>query len=381
MSTPRIVIAGAGLAGLTLGRCLLFKGIRTLIFENVAPSLRRHDYSIDLYSRAYKPLLEVCHIDEEAFLERLSVSPRTTTEDVSTTLSPTFLGDNLPDRFRCHRGRLEALLGEGLDIRWDHAITNVSLNPQHVNLHIKNNPSIETAVFVATDGVHSIIRKSLLPDANPELHPYAVFYGTRSIPHEIYTRAIAPQMQGRTTMELRRDDVLLRIFINNSTSATINLGYTYSRPARSGAIPDPLYKPNRPTNGATDIPEAFYTELSSLGDLESGYAEIFDPGLVRRDRVLHWLMRSMLPEHSRIQALADRGVVMIGDAVHAMPILGSEGANMAIKDGVQLAGWIAERGVENVGEFVQGVYRGWRDCVEESVKRLGDMHRGERAVF
>lgn len=40
---------------------------------------------------------------------------------------------------------------------------------------------------------------------------------------------------------------------------------------------------------------------------------------------------------SEVQRLAKHGAVLIGDAVHATPIPGGEGANMAIRDGIDLA--------------------------------------------
>lgn len=381
MSIPRVVIAGAGIAGLTLGRCLLSKGIRALIVEKASLSPRRHDYSIELYSWAYKPLLDILGTEETTFIEKLSVSPHIST--VATSMTPTLQSDceSSKDRFRCHRGKLEALLSDGLEIRWDHAITKVLPGPRHIAIDVDGKPPIRTNTLIAADGVHSTIRTCLVPEAHPEVHRYAVFYGTRIVPKEAYPKMMAPQMQDRTAIELRQDDVLLRIFINDTTATDLHLGYTYSRPARLGLPTDPLFKPCRPPAGAKDVPEAFYTELGYLRDLEPAYAEVFNPVKVQQDRVLHWLMRSVAPSCSQIRAPADVNVVMIGDAVHAMPILGSRGANMAIKDGVELAEWIARQGTEHVGRFSGDRHQEWMDGVEQGVKRLKDMHEGHRAAL
>ena len=309
----------------------------------------------------------------------MTVNPRVASVDTSTARSLHSGGERPADCSRCHRGKLEALLGEGLDIKWGHTITGVSQNSQQITLDIENEPPIEAVTLIAANGVHSTVRKSLVPDAHPEVHCYAVFYGTRRMSSETYARLIALQMQNGTSTEFWQDDVLLRIFINNTTSTHIGLGYTYSRPARQEWDTDPLYKPNRPTAGANDIPENFYAELGSLKDLEPAYAAVFDLARVRDDRVLHWLMRSVHPSGSHMQALANGGIIMIGDAVHAMPILGSKGANLAIQDGLELAEWIVKNGMKGLGMFVEERSEEWEDCMEEGVQRLEDMHKGEKA--
>lgn len=381
MPGPTIVIAGAGIAGLTVGRCLLSRGIRTLVLEKAQSSAKRHDYSIELHSWAYKPLLDILGVEEGAFRKLLSVDRHLSTANDSFKPSLSSCGKESQGSFRCHRGKLEALLSKGLNIEWDKTITNVVQTPQEIDVFIEGKSSVKTTMLIATDGVHSTVRKSILPEARLKTYPYVAFYGTRVVSRETYTRLISPSMQNETSIDLRQDDALLRITINNTTSTHINLGYTYSRPADLEAPSDPLFKPDRPAAGARDIPETLYTELGHLRDLEPAYAEIFDPRKVGQDRVLHWLMRSVALGYSDIGTLADNGIVIIGDAVHAMPILGGYGANIAIQDGVELAKWIAENGTANAGTFVERRYQGWRDSVEQGVRKLEVMHVGGRAAL
>ena len=55
-------------------------------------------------------------------------------------------------------------------------------------------------------------------------------------------------------------------------------------------------------------------------------------------------MRSTLGTEQEILDLAARNILLVGDAIHAMPILGEEGTNYAIKDGVDLAEHLATHG-------------------------------------
>ena len=125
--------------------------------------------------------------------------------------------------------------------------------------------------------------------------------------------------------------------------------------------------------GATDIPEDFYVELEGLRALEEPFAQFFDASQIRQDKILHWLMRSRSATEEDIRDLTDQGILLLGDAIHTMPILGGEGANMAIKDGVDLAEHLAEHGLSRINDFYDGRNQMWRQAVEDSEKRLSDM--------
>ena len=72
MSQPTISIVGAGIGGLTLGRCLLQRGIRAVLYEK-ASSSSRHTYAITLQPSSYRPLLKVLNVDEATFKARVAV--------------------------------------------------------------------------------------------------------------------------------------------------------------------------------------------------------------------------------------------------------------------------------------------------------------------
>lgn len=363
MSLPRTtVVVGAGLGGLILGQCLKAKNIPVTILEK-ASSSPRFNYGITLHRSIYLALLPILQINEASFLERCSIGMLQAQKDSAARKSA----------FRCHRGRLESILRDGLDIRWEHSLKSVEMSLQGILLHVENEPMIESDTIVGADGVHSLLRQSFIPSSHLHVLPYVVFNGRRKMTLEDYQRSLQPHMAGQTTLQALQGHVLFRVYINECTATDIHLGYTYSRPARAN---DPLHEPDRPTSAAENIPEEFYAELSRFKHEELGpvFADIFDREKVRQDRLLHWLMRSTIVPLGDIQDLADRRIWLIGDAAHAMPILGGEGANQVITDAIDLAKHISDISRSNKNEFLEQRHREWTRAVNESGRRLSEMH-------
>ena len=72
---------------------------------------------------------------------------------------------------------------------------------------------------------------------------------------------------------------------------------------------------------------------------------------------------------------------LIGDSAHAMPILGGEGANVAIWDAVDLVRFITDEGAKGVEEFYDGRFSEWEAEVRRSEERLGKMHARKRSTL
>jgi flavin-dependent dehydrogenase len=130
-----------------------------------------------------------------------------------------------------------------------------------------------------------------------------------------------------------------------------------------------------------DISELFFAEVSTLPKLEQPFKDAFDVEKMRRDRILHWLMRDILVPLGDLKTLAEKGVIAIGDAVHPTPILGGEGANSAIADAVELAKWILNQVVDDISGFYDNIYGVWGNEVKESEERLKLMHSFSRYSF
>lgn len=373
---PPIAIIGAGLSGLTLGLCLKHRGIAAVVYDR-ATSSPRYNYGITLQSSVYRPLLSILHMDETTFQERLAVNAQ---QGGRGSLSGT--NSSAPtDVFRCHRGRLEALLGKDLSISWDKRLKDIQLASQSKDLtaFFDDGYSLRTRCLIGCDGPHSMTRQSLSSTMKLQVLPYVVFNGKRLISKTEYIKTMHDYMQNNVLTQAHKGEILLEISVNDISGSHVDLSYTYSRPAKEHN--DPLHRPERPIPGATDIPEEFYQELAALQDLEPPFKAIFDAEEVRGDRVLHWLMRTLMTDPSEAQRLAKHGVVLIGDAVHATPILGGEGANMAIRDGIDLAQHIATHGIDAFDAFSKSKFAVWKKSIDNSKRMIENMHMAKKSYL
>ncbi|KFA46911.1 hypothetical protein S40293_03642 [Stachybotrys chartarum IBT 40293] len=372
MSQQPISIIGAGIGGLTLARCLRHHGVPAVVYERM-PSIARHSYGITLHASSYKPLLDVLNMDEHAFKRSIAVDGLlggTGAIDPTAMVSPTMMDST---SFRAHRQKLEKLLSQGLDIQWGHSLERAAETSSGVDLHFQNGRKLEGSRFVGTDGPHSIARKSLSPDTPLSVLPYVAFNGRRRIDRALFESTYGPAMGGSNVMQLRQSDVALNISVNDQQADVVDLGWIYSRPARGPH--DLLHNPSRPLLGATEVPKELFAEIEALSNLQQPFKGIFDAEKMKGKRILHWLMRTVLVEPQELHRLAKKGAFFMGDSVHAEPILGGQGANNAITDGIELAKCISTSGVDGIMSWYESRYPAWESGVRSSEEAIAEMHR------
>ena len=380
MSNPAVVILGAGLGGLTLGRCLRHKGITSVIYDR-ASQTPRHTYGITLKPSTYKPLSRVLGLDEDAFQNQLTVdsvgidgNAQVSTEDERSSIP-----------FRVNRSKLESMLREAQDIKFEHHLTSAAIleSSDGVELFFKNGVELRPGLVVDATGVHSSLRKALLPEIQPEVQPFAVYNGKRYIDAEVFSSTFAPSFK-HGSVNVKQPELgqepRLEISINDrQPNSKVSISYVYSRAVRSGQDDDPLHRPQRANAGATDIPEELYGELQSFmkkSQAGAAFQECFDVEKVRSERLLHWLMRTIMVPREDLFRLVKHGIVLIGDSVHAVPILGGNGANMAILDAMKLADVLAAKDTRSgIAEFYESNWPGWHTAVADSKVNLATMHQ------
>jgi 2-polyprenyl-6-methoxyphenol hydroxylase-like FAD-dependent oxidoreductase len=378
MSQQPIRIIGAGIGGLTLGRSLLKHGIPAVLYERTS-SPPRHGYGITLHLSSYRSLLDVLGLDESTFRRRVAVDGFLGGDGFINLKAIAYPGQIDSTSFRAHRGKLERLLREGLDVQWESALEKVVATTSGATIRLQSGQELEGQCVVSVDGPHSNVRQSLSPDTPLKVLPYVAFNGKRQVKRALFDSLYAPAMKYSNLIELKQTNVFLTVSINEQQGDLVSINWVYSRPARGHQ--DPLHRPNRPVSGATDIPDEFFEEIEALRDLDQPFKEVFDAEKLKRERVLHWLMRTVLVSLQDLQRLAERGMFFMGDAVHAEPILGGEGANNAIKDGHELAECIAASGLDGIPAWYNRRYLIWESSMRKSENAIATMHSSRKDIL
>jgi 2-polyprenyl-6-methoxyphenol hydroxylase-like FAD-dependent oxidoreductase len=118
-------------------------------------------------------------------------------------------------------------------------------------------------------------------------------------------------------------------------------------------------------------------ELKTKG-LAPPFDDAFDPSKMKEDRIVNWLMRSLMLKENTLRNLAlEHNIIMIGDSVHAQPIFGREGARAAVEDSINLAEWRDKRWQKGhkPEDFYDGRYEAWQKGVEASERNIVRLHK------
>ncbi|KAB8346349.1 hypothetical protein FH972_023393 [Carpinus fangiana] len=367
----RVVIVGAGVGGSALAALLRSRGLAaTLLDKNSKPPA--HSYSITLERSVITPLLAELQTDESSFVRKVTqplLFPRASSQQ------------STPASLPVSRASFESYLREDLDVQWNSAVQSIDLSASPISIKLEDGRCISADILIAADGVHSVVRKSLLPDELLEVMPYAVINGRANLSfregQDIAMRETECHHEPSVNSTLIGSTRLAySIYKYDQDRATVD--FTFSRPAR---VDDELYKPNRPNSGARDIPDELFAEAGRLQPLSGAFADIFDPSAMRQARLLHWLMRKSLLQRSDLDRLATRGTFFIGDAAHAMPILGGNGANQAIKDALQLSSLLHDDSAPVAGKYYDARYLDWSAAVSACDQALAAMHSSSTSVL
>lgn len=275
-SIPPVHIVGAGLAGLTLARCLRRKGIQTIIYEK-RPSPPQHSYGITLQVQIWSKLLGIVSInDGNAFCRHVAVDSEFGGSGL--LLAGGGISGKTPyasSSVRAHRGRLEALLREDLEIQWNHQCESITRNENGHTLEFKNEKPVSAELIVDTSGVHSQIRTSLSPASKLDVLPYVVLRGTRAIEKAKFEELYRPKFSNITVLRQKTSDALLQLWFSDYDKASdqVYINYVYSRSAKEGD--DSLYKPDRTAEEASSFTDAICGEISGLDGLEGPFKDAF----------------------------------------------------------------------------------------------------------
>jgi len=211
---------------------------------------------------------------------------------------------------------------------------------------------------------------------SPTVIPAMAINGRVSLARSHFLAEVAEYMNGSQTMLGAADRTALHLAVSNHTDSNVLLSWTFTWQPEAGGHD---VSSRKSVDDACNIPEGFFKRLSELGPLVEPFRSILSPDAARRSAKYNWLIRSVQIPCSELQDSVDSGIVLIGDAAHAMPIVAGEGGNHALLDGMQLGEILARSNTETIEQKVRTFYdsqcRRWEDGNVTSQHRFSDLHK------
>lgn len=317
----RVVIAGAGIGGLTAGLFAHAHGLSVAVHE-AASEIRELGVGVNLQPHAVRDLERLGLLEETL----AAGNPCTTWALYNRFGQPVWseprgraAGHPWP-QISVHRGKLQSLLLRALRERAGHdsviaghRLTRFVADDDGVTATFTTGDrevDVRGDVFVGADGIHSVARAQLYPDeGDPRYSGHVLYRGV--------TRA-RPYLDGRTMAICGHNE---RKFITYPITppgpdgtAVINWAAHVTKaemPAR-----EDWNRPGRLDDFAGLFADWRYDWLDVPG-LMAGAEAVYEYPLVDRDPVPRW-------SHGR--------ATLLGDAAHPMAPIGSNGASQAIRD-------------------------------------------------
>jgi 2-polyprenyl-6-methoxyphenol hydroxylase-like FAD-dependent oxidoreductase len=342
MWTMRVLIAGAGLGGLTLAHGLRQAGLTPVLFErgsadwNLTTSYRIH---IDATgSRA----LHRCLPPDlwRRFESRSAAPPRGIAFATEHLQQLAFIPDAAPpDDPAAHahpisRAGLRQLLLEGLEdaVTYDKHAVRFEQSADQVTLHFADGTFTRGDVLVGADGSASAVRKQLLP------HARVVDTGVVGIGGKVYLdqrvrEEVGPRLLSQMTMLLPPRDVAMFVAPFVRTTHPADPEYALDLPehlfwvviGRAERVLGNNAHPRQ--HSAADLRHRAF-------DLAAGWHPLLRSLIMQADAD----SLTSVPLHTSqpVTAWQPTRVTMLGDAIHTMTPLQGLGGNTALRDAAVL---------------------------------------------
>ena len=332
-----VLIAGAGIAGLTLGLTLHQIGVPFRIYEAVR-ELRPLGVGINLQPNAVRELFD---LDLEEELLRIGVATRTlgfytkTGQLIWQEPRGRDAGYTWP-QISVHRGHLQMMLFKALQKRagenivlTGHKATAFLNTADGAELHLagaEGNVIIRGDAVIAADGIHSAIRRQMYPDEGPPVWGGAILWRgtTRATP---FGDAPGMILAGHDTQRFvaypisAPDPVTGHALINWIAELRVDPATDWRREDW-----------NRPADLRDFLPafEGWQFDWLDVPGLIRGADAVYEYPMVDRDPVACW---------------TEGAVTLMGDAAHPTYPVGSNGASQAIVDARVMGASLAREGV------------------------------------
>lgn len=328
----RVVIAGAGIGGLTAALSLERAGIDVTVFESV-PEIRPLGVGINILPHASREFIDLgLETKIDSFAIRTTAMNYYTRDGVLAISQPcgTHAGYRWP-QWSLHRGDLQMALLKVFKARAgaDKVITDAELvefrqGADGVSARFSRSLDagtfdVECDVLVGADGLHSAVRACLYPDEGRPIYSGLVLY-RGAVEAPMY-------LDGQTMVIV--GDKRLRLVAYPISQALQRSGQGHSLINWIAVLPV----------AEGDAPSEDWTKLSERPDLQALYADWhFDwfnvpDTLAGTDQVFEFPVYDRDP----LERWSFDRITLLGDAAHPLIPVSSNGAVQAIIDGRALA--------------------------------------------
>jgi 2-polyprenyl-6-methoxyphenol hydroxylase-like FAD-dependent oxidoreductase len=332
-----VAIAGAGIAGLTLGLTLQQVGVPFRVYESAA-ELKPLGVGINLQPNAVRELFD---LGLESELDRIGVRTRDygfytkTGLEIWSEPRGVAAGYRWP-QFSVHRGAFQMALYDALveragpeSVVTGARATGFAQRSGGAALHLatpSGNEEAQADVLVAADGIHSAVRRQMWPEEGPPIWNGAILWRGTTYGQPFKSGA-SMILAGHDTQRIvaypisRADPRTGKALINWIAELTVD-------PAQGWRREDW----NRKADLAEFLPafETWVFDWLDVPGLIRGAAEVFEYPMVDRDPLPKW---------------TDGRVTLMGDAAHPTYPVGSNGASQAIVDARVLGACFLQHGV------------------------------------
>jgi salicylate hydroxylase/6-hydroxynicotinate 3-monooxygenase len=317
---PDIAIIGAGIGGLALAGLLSRQGTRVTVYEQ-ATEFHRLGAGIQMSPNAVRVLRA---LGLEPQLRRQAFSPRSWVARVWDTgehLSELTFGPEAEKRYGApyllmHRGDLHAALHSAVPrelIAFDRKLVGLERNGAGVTLHFADGSRASADAVVGADGVHSLVRETLLGKERPKF--------TGRVAHRtVFPMALMGGFKIDNCTKWWGPDRHIVIYPVDSRAEEL---YFVT------SVPDPDW----------DV-ESWSTrgEMAEVRRALAGFHDDVQKVLAACPGVHKWA----LFERDPLPRWADGPIVLLGDACHPMTPYMAQGAANALEDAAVLSRCLAE---------------------------------------
>jgi 2-polyprenyl-6-methoxyphenol hydroxylase-like FAD-dependent oxidoreductase len=334
----RILIAGGGVAGLTLALMLHEQGIAAQVFE-AAPAVRPLGVGINALPHSIRELARLGLLPR---LDAIGIRTRTLTyanhrgQRIWSEPRGLHAGLDAP-QFSIHRGRLQTMLWDAtterlgvMAPRAGHRLVGYEQNAAGVVARFERPDGAVTeeagAALIGADGIHSTLRAMLHPD-DGGIRWNGITMWRGAVDWPVFDGGDAMVIAGDAIAKL----VLYPIGPGETPGTRLTNWVIYARTAEPGATPPTRESWSR--QGRREDVRPLWDRLSlpfiDVAALIAATPEIYEYPMCDRDPLPWWTKGR---------------VTLLGDAAHPMYPVGSNGASQAILDGRCLADLLATQG-------------------------------------